>query len=191
MSSTTSDLTEFSAVSSGSGRIASDAITGARPAGYAHAAGTSDPLERSPEPRAATAQRPQAKRATTSDRHALAEHLADALSFAKDLETAAASCDQQGAAIAGLDLRNSLRALWKLRHVRSDDWATIVNKLQVVTSKVEFEQFTQDMAVAVRMSIESHLGPDVDNDDIRAVTILLERAGMSPWKCLAPASEEA
>src|SRR5271155_5346610 len=45
------------------------------------------------------------------DRHALAEHLRDALSSAKNLE-AAASIDVEEAAISGLDLRESLRALW-------------------------------------------------------------------------------
>jgi hypothetical protein len=60
-----------------------------------------------------------------------------------------------------------------------------VSKLQVVTSKVEFEHFSAEMAMAVRMVIESHLRPDADNDDIRASTMLLERAGLSPWKGIA------
>ena len=115
------------------------------------------------------------RRKLLEDRHALAEHLEEALANAKGLE-AAASNDPQQASISGLDLRQSLHELWKLRHVRTNDWSTILNKLQVVTSKVEFEKFNPDMAMAVRMVIESHLRPDVDNNDVRAATILLERA---------------
>lgn len=95
----------------------------------------------------------------------MAEHLEEALANAKGLE-AAASNDPQQASISGLDLRQSLHELWKLRHVRTNDWSTILNKLQVVTSKVEFEKFNPDMAMAVRMVIESHLRPDVDNNDV-------------------------
>ena len=87
-------------------------------------------------------------------------------------------------AIAGLDFRATLRSLWRLRKARSDDWATIVNKLQMATSNTEFELFTLDMAAAVRMVIQTHLRPDADNDDVRASTVLLERAGLRPWKCI-------
>lgn len=192
MSTATSDLAAFPTLAIGSGQVTAGATGGQAPlSGYAHASRTCDPVEPSRQPHQSTGQRPRTIKATVSDRHALAQHLSDALAFSKDLEASAASSDPQGAAIAGLDLRNSLRALWKLRHVRSDDWATVVNKLQVVTSQVEFEKFTRDMAMAVRMSIESHLRPDADNDDVRAVTLLLERAEMSPWKNLAPPAQEA
>ena len=110
--------------------------------------------------------------------------MSHALANAKQLELSAASADPEGAAIAGFDLRATLHQLWDLRFIRSDDWATIVNKLQVVTSSVDFERFTREMAMAVRMVIESHLGPDADNDDVQASTNLLERADLHPWKCI-------
>jgi hypothetical protein len=130
--------------------------------------------------RQSSADRPQI---TSADRHAIVEHLRDALSQAKAMELSAGS-DLEATAIAGLDFRASLRNLWRLRKARSDDWATIVNKLQMATSNTEFELFTLDMAAAVRMVVQTHLRPDVDNDDVRASTVLLERAGLRPWKCV-------
>ena len=157
---------------------------GAAPFGYSVRAKTNDAAA-SVERQASGTAEASRKKPTTADRHALAEYLEDALTSSRDLEAAVLSADPKGAAIAGLDLRQSLRQLWRLRNVRSVDWATITNKLQVAISHVEFEQFTGDMANAVRMVIESHLGPDVDNDNVRAATVLLERNGLDPWKCIA------
>lgn len=128
------------------------------------------------------------KRPAIIDRQAVTAYVREALDYARRLE-AAADSDPMSAAIAGLELRDRVRELWKLRHVRGDDWATVVNKLQVAIMGANFEEFTRDMANAVRMVVESHLGPDADNDDVRASTLLLSRNGLDAWKALAPPTE--
>jgi hypothetical protein len=161
------------------------------PAEYVQAAGTNDPRDARVQNRSERNRGKQMTPTSSVDRHALAEHLAEAISHAQKLEAAVASDDPIEAGTSGMDLRKSLRELWSLRHVRSDDWQTILNKAQVVTSKVEFEKFNREMAMAVRMLVESHLRPDVDNDDVRATTLLLERAGFHPWKVLVNTNADA
>lgn len=130
-------------------------------------------------------------RPTSADRFRLHEVLANVLQQARTLENASSTGDILTAADAGIDLRASLRELWRLRAARSDEWATIVSKLQIVTSNVEFEFFTQEMAMAVRLVIQDYLSAHADNDDVRAATVLLERNGLNSWKCLAPEDADA
>jgi hypothetical protein len=153
--------------------------------GYSLETGTSEPSIRKESRAVQRQERHSTKRPTTHDRQALAEHLAEALSQATNLESAINSEDVFEASIVGLDLRESLRRLWRLRNIRSIDWATIVNKIQVAISNLKFEQFTPEMVTAIRMVVESHLRPDVDNEDVRAVTVLFERAGLHPWKAIS------
>jgi hypothetical protein len=115
----------------------------------------------------------------------------EALRLAGALEEAVASDDLHQMAISGMDLRDALRKLWRLRHLRSDEWSSVVNFLQVVTSNVEFEKYTQDMAASVRCVIESHLQADADSDNVDAAVVLLKRAKLNPWKALAPEGDGA
>jgi hypothetical protein len=177
----TQTTSEFAGISSPSPTMAfGESATGNAPSSYASSSVTSEP-ERPKQEGAAPHARRTPKTAVVNGRVRLAVCLRDALSLALTLEQAVATEDVEMAAIAGLDLRNSLRELWKCRAIRSDDWATVVNKLQIATSQVHFERFTSDMAVAVRMVIQSHLEPDADNDDVRASTTLLERAKLHAW----------
>ncbi|MGA2585339.1 MAG: hypothetical protein ABSG31_18880 [Tepidisphaeraceae bacterium] len=149
--------------------------SGAAPPGYVKATITDGPIS-GEERRPAGYDKPRRSKPSAAKLHSLAEHLQLALTEAKRLEEAVGSDDPQLAAIAGIDLQDQLRELWRLRDLRNDDWATIINNLQMANSRVDFEKFTLEMASAVRMIIESHLRPDVDNDDIRAATTLLERS---------------
>src|SRR5208337_478402 len=131
MSATASN---FQVSSAASGYTATSTGSGIGLSEYVSNTGTNDPgtgkVQSPPE-------RPHRKKRipVPEERHALAECLEEALTNAKGLE-AAASNDPEQAAISGLDLRQNLRELWQLRHIRTDDWSTIVNKLQVATSKV-------------------------------------------------------
>src|SRR6266480_4922013 len=102
MSSATSDLSGVSFQAGTLAPIHGDTGTGGTPSGYASSAGTNENIERvrRDSPRAVP---PTHERPSVADRHALAGHLAEALSHAEGLEVAVAAGDAEQAAIAGLD----------------------------------------------------------------------------------------
>jgi hypothetical protein len=141
------------------------------------------------EPRSSFPAPPRHRVAAPAERYALREYLNIVLAHAREVEQCAADDDPLCQAAAAIALTDTLHQLWALRHLRSDDWATIVNFLQAVTSHQEFETLTHEQCTGLRLVIERHLSPDVDGDDVGAAIVLLERAGFNPWRGIAERGE--
>ena len=144
--------------------------------------GTSD--ERQPDLRPASKIAAQQRRldVTPAQRYAIKHYLADALAHALNMEEAASADDKMRLATEGVGLVNNLSDLWRLRRLRDDEWAEIINFLQAVLAKIEFEVLTHEQCTSLRLIIEGHLRPDANDDDVEATIGLLERAGFNAWR---------
>lgn len=100
---------------------------------------------------------------------------------------AAEEGDPMDVATFGMELKNELRALWRLSHVRGDDWAGMLNFLQSSLAQQEFETFTPSHCLAVRDVIADHLiQSSVTDDDVYEANRVLKAAGLDPWRGLSP-----
>jgi hypothetical protein len=136
----------------------------------------------SAQPREAPTERP--------DRFALRQHLARANHLAARLADASQRDDPMEQAIVGSDLSDSLQALWKLRSLREQEWAEVVNFLQSALAQEEFERFTPGHCRAVRQVLADFLaGGAVDPEDVIRARLILREAGFDPWKAVAALDE--
>jgi hypothetical protein len=98
---------------------------------------------------------------------------------------AATEGDTVAAATEAMDFRRYLRELWNLRDHRSEDWAMIINFLQIALADEVFESFETAKYLALQTIAKSHIREACDVDDIESSLTLLEGAGLDPWKNMA------
>jgi hypothetical protein len=120
--------------------------------------------------------------ATPAQRYALNTHLGEALEHARNMEAAAVDADVLTLASEGVLLTTKLSLIWRLRHLREDDWRSIINFVQGVIAKVEFEHFNQKQCATLVRILERHIHPDANDEDVRSTVMLLERAGFNAWR---------
>jgi hypothetical protein len=125
------------------------------------------------------------KIAIPAQRYALSKYLADAIVNARAMEEAACDGNLLDLATSGVSLVQNLDNLWRLRHLRDDDWISIVNFLQGMVTRVELESLAHEQCTALRLVIESHLTPNVDASDVQAAIALLSKAGFNPWRAIS------
>jgi hypothetical protein len=125
-----------------------------------------------------------------ADRYALRQHLARAKDLAVRLADVCRGGDPIDRAILGSELSDELQALWKIRGVREEEWAEVLNFLQSALAQEEFERFQSSHGEAVRQVIMDHLaGGAVDPEDVVRVRMILRQAGLDPWKAISALDE--
>lgn len=118
---------------------------------------------------------------TSEDRYALNVHMRHAAQSARDMEEAAAAGDFMSLASEGIELHRTLSDLWRLRHLRGEDWASVINFLQAVVAQKDFEEFNAAQCTALREVLTRHSGADCGPQDVSAVIRILRKAGFNPW----------
>jgi len=115
-----------------------------------------------------------------------------AIADAKAMCDAAALGDATLLSNMGYMLRDTLQGLWDLRSEREEDWADILNTLQIVVEGSQLDDLTADQCRAIMAVIGEHLAlHEVDAENLEAATLTLVKAGLDPWKGMAesPQSE--
>ena len=84
---------------------------------------------------------------------------------------------------AGIELTDSLSALWKLRECRESTFSEIVNLTQLALAQAAFEKFTPDQCTTlVQLLDDCLLSGATDETEVRLARNLLQKAGLSPWR---------
>jgi len=109
----------------------------------------------------------------------------EAIQNVVSMEEAAKANQRMDLGLAGMNLYENLRELWRLRRSQSDEWKMILNFLQCALSKEVFEEFTVEQCRKLQIAIEKHLTPSAGEEDIQAVIDLLENASLDPFKPFA------
>lgn len=121
---------------------------------------------------------------TPAERYALMRYLDLAEQQAKGLAALVeAGHDPEELADGVRSFKESLRHLWRLRKVRDDEWAEVVNYVQGALSKVAPEQVTRGQASALLAVVRDHLAMAVAEHQPKKVREILRDAGLDP---LAP-----
>ena len=111
-------------------------------------------------------------------------------SHAKDtaitLQNAARDEDFMEATSAGVELTDTLSQLWRLRDGREEEFAEIVNMLQLALAKIDFESITVEQCGHLVEIVEKCLLSGlVDETEVRLTRTLLRDAGLNPWRGLS------
>ena len=126
----------------------------------------------------------------SGDQYAVLGHLRNAESAARSMLEAAEERNPMDVAVFGMELKNELRALWRLSHVRGDEWAGMLNFLQSSLARLELESFTPDQCRAVRDVISRYLTQSsVTDDDVYEANRALKAVGFDPWRGLSRSHE--
>jgi hypothetical protein len=119
---------------------------------------------------------------TPAQRYAVGRHIETALREAGRMVEAAEHADLIGLGTAGLDLKDSLQELWKLRDVREDEWSAVVNFLQSALSKATIERFSSEQCSITCKVLKDYVaGGAVRDEDVMDARRLLREAGLDPW----------
>jgi hypothetical protein len=143
---------------------------------------------RSPQKTASESPRIRASVSRLAEREHVGRLLRDCLCKAEALlETE----DLVDSALLGTNLSNLLQELWKYRACREEDWMEILNMLQIVLSKQEFETFPKEKRLAlVRIFQEGLLERTVGRHELERTLRLLTIAGFDIWRGIQSTSEE-
>jgi len=122
---------------------------------------------------------------TPENRHLLNYLQREASKRAALMVEAAQRNDPQDLGLAGMELKSSLREMWQLRSLRSDEWGMVLNFLQIALAEEVLEGFDASKCDAIRVIIEKHLSPAANREDVDSCLEILEEVGLDPWKMMA------
>lgn len=125
-----------------------------------------------------------------SRRDAIRRLLDRAVEQSQQMIEAAETGDLMELSNAGFRLVNTLEDLWNLRFDRENNWGDLLNLLQTVLAKEEFEAFAPTQCKGIREILSDYLRPwTVEDDDLRSSIKLLHEAGFDPWKGISRPKE--
>jgi hypothetical protein len=91
----------------------------------------------------------------------------------------------------GFYMRDTLNDLWKWRNDQENDWGDLLNMLQSALAQEEFEKFSEVQCRAIHTIVTEYLTMGgVDEDDIAATALLLQKVGFDPWKTISAESAD-
>ena len=145
-------------------------------------------LFRSPQKASGELPRAHTSLSRLAEREHVGRLLRDCL---KKAEALLEADDPIDSALLGASLGNLLQELWVYRACREEDWIEILNLLQIVLSKQEFEGFPKEKRLAiVRIFQEGMLERTVSRRELERTLQLLTNAGFDIWRGIQSASEE-
>ncbi len=87
--------------------------------------------------------------------------------------------------------KDCLEDLWKNRDSREDNWGDLLNILQIVLVRVEFEQLSEAQKLSIQKITNDYLcTPEILDPDIDDALAVLSDAGFDPWCGISGKSEE-
>jgi hypothetical protein len=130
------------------------------------------------------------KKVLPSERYALSRHLVQARELCAKMSDAARQNDHMELASQGIALLDELESLWKIRDVREEPWAAVLNFLQSALTRKEFELYSHSQCEGVGKIVEDHLaGGVVSEDDVPRVVKLLKELELDPWRAISEQKE--
>lgn len=101
------------------------------------------------------------------------------------------STDPVDSALHGSSLIGLLQELWSYKSVREPDWTEILNVLQIVLAKQEFENLSKEKRSAlVRIFQEEFLTRTIGRAEVERTLQLLSDAGFDPWCGISAPTED-
>ena len=135
--------------------------------------------------RAGSTTRPRSKtmHADSSAALAIEEHVQRHLRACREKADALIDADNPiDLALRASNLRTLLQELWQYRSTQSADWTEMLNLLQLVLSKEEFEELSVEKRRALsRIFAEGWLSRTVGRGDMERFISLLSSAGFDVW----------
>jgi hypothetical protein len=126
-----------------------------------------------------------------AQRDAIRRNVDRAIDQAGQMLAAAASGDMMEVSNAGFQLTETLQSLWALRGAREENWGDLLDLLQTMLAKVEFESLTSMQCEAIRDVLTSYLKPwTVEDDDVQSSIRRLRGAGFDPWRGISGPQED-
>ena len=82
----------------------------------------------------------------------------------------------------GIDFLDNLEKLWKLRKIRNENWATLLNFLQSALSSIHLENLTKNQIVSIKkIFTDSLFSGGTKKSDIEKALMMLEDVNLDPW----------
>lgn len=130
-----------------------------------------------------TRARSKTMRADSSAALAIEEHVQRHLRACREKAEALAEADNPiDLALRASNLRTLLQELWQYRSTQSMDWTEMLNLLQLVLSKEEFEELSVEKRRALsRIFAEGWLARTVGRGDMERLISLLSSSGFDIW----------
>lgn len=127
--------------------------------------------------------RSKTMRADSSAALAIEEHVQRHLRVCREKADALAEADNPiDLALRASNLRTLLQELWQYRSTQSMDWTEMLNLLQLVLSKEEFEELSVEKRRALsRIFTEGWLARTVGRGDMERLISLLSSSGFDIW----------
>ena len=124
-------------------------------------------------------------RSTPESRYALNCLLKAAKENTDRMVEAASSAEVMDLAMAGMDLKITLRELWRKRDICGDDWRMVLNFLQTALAEEIPESLSAQKCLAVQAVVHNHLRIAAGQEDVEKTIDLLSNSGLDPWKAFA------
>jgi hypothetical protein len=125
-------------------------------------------------------------------RDAICRGVCRAVDGARQMLSAAEARELMDLSNAGFELVKTLESLWQLRGAREENWGDLLNIVQTMLAKVDFETFTRDQCEAILDVLSDYPKRwTVEDDDIEATIERLREGGFDPWRAISGEPEES